>query len=92
VAPLAQCTPVDDVNIDIHPEAEPFQHTSLKQLDLLSFPIKDAKVVARVVFLMFSCVDGVGAHIHVGVIPTWIVVNDYLRPSKTSAVLIVSQE
>jgi hypothetical protein len=74
---------VDAVNIDIDPEAEQFQRTSLKSLYLLFSPIEDAKVVARVVSLMFPFVDEVVANTEV--IPTWIAVNDYLRSSKTSA-------
>ncbi|KAJ8597105.1 hypothetical protein M405DRAFT_855957 [Rhizopogon salebrosus TDB-379] len=84
------CLAVDAVNIDIDPEAEQFQHTSLKSLYLLSSPIEDAKVVARVVSLMFPCVDEVVANTEV--IPTWIAVNDHLQSSKTSALLVTSQE
>jgi hypothetical protein len=67
---------MDAVSIDIDPEAEQFQHTSLKSLYLLSSPIEDAKVVARVVSLMFPCVDEVVANTEV--IPTWLAVNDHL--------------
>lgn len=52
---------VDARNIDIDPEAESFQHTSLKNLTLGSSELEDVNVetVARIVFSMLPAVDRV---------------------------------
>ncbi|KAG1722212.1 uncharacterized protein EDB91DRAFT_1174964 [Suillus paluster] len=54
---------IDTVNIDIDPEAESFQHTSLKILHF-SFSFLEeanAEVIARIIFSMLPCVDEVDA-------------------------------
>ncbi|KAG1802542.1 uncharacterized protein BJ212DRAFT_1397295 [Suillus subaureus] len=52
---------IDTVNIDIDPNAEPIQHTSLRTLDLETFesPIGNAEVLARIIFKWLPCVDQV---------------------------------
>ncbi|KAG2348213.1 hypothetical protein BDR05DRAFT_944383 [Suillus weaverae] len=52
---------IDTVNIDIDPNAEPIQHTSLRTLDLEASepPIETAGVLARIIFTWLPCVDQV---------------------------------
>ncbi|KAG0709265.1 hypothetical protein DFH29DRAFT_1074984 [Suillus ampliporus] len=73
--------PIDPVNIDIDPNAEPLQHTSLQTLDLFATsPIADAERVARVIFSMLPCVDRVGEFM-----ASWKEVNMHLTSFKGSA-------
>jgi len=53
---------VDAVNIDIDPNTESFQHTSLQELCLGSSPIEDPEVVARIISSALPCVSQVTYH------------------------------
>lgn len=52
---------INTVNIDIDPNAEPTQHTSLRTLDLETpeSPIGNAEVLARIILNWLPCVDQV---------------------------------
>ncbi|KAG1813454.1 hypothetical protein EV424DRAFT_1349037 [Suillus variegatus] len=49
--------PLDAVNIDVDPTAEPFLHTSLQNLNLTSSALSDAEAVARIIFSVLPSVD-----------------------------------
>jgi hypothetical protein len=51
---------IDAVNIDIDPEAQSFQHTSLRTLNVGSSRVEDPGAVARIIFSMLPCVSEVG--------------------------------
>ncbi|KAG1781629.1 hypothetical protein EV702DRAFT_1275777 [Suillus placidus] len=53
---------IDAVNIDIDPETESFQHTTLKSFHVgfSNVLVADAEAVARIIFCMLPCVDQVG--------------------------------
>jgi hypothetical protein len=55
---------VDAVNIDIDPNTESFQHTSLQELCLGSSPIEDPEVVARIISSVLPCVSQVTYHLN----------------------------
>lgn len=48
--------PIDAVNIDVDPEVESFQHTSLRYLDVSDSDVADPEAVARIIFSMLPCV------------------------------------
>ncbi|KAG2336691.1 hypothetical protein BDR05DRAFT_102443 [Suillus weaverae] len=51
---------IDTTNIDIDPDAEPIQHTSLQTLDLetsRTYYIENAEVLACIIFNWLPCVD-----------------------------------
>jgi len=52
---------IDTVNIDIDPNAEPIQHTSLQTLDLETpeSPIGNAEVLAHIILTWLPCIDQV---------------------------------
>jgi hypothetical protein len=51
---------IDAVNIDVDPEVESFQHTSLRCLDVSDSDITDPEAVARIIFSMLPYIeDGV---------------------------------
>ncbi|KAG1807989.1 uncharacterized protein BJ212DRAFT_715633 [Suillus subaureus] len=50
---------MDAVNIDINPDTEPFQHTTLQQLILTRSDLVDGEAVARIIFSMLPYVDRV---------------------------------
>ncbi|OJA13276.1 hypothetical protein AZE42_05020 [Rhizopogon vesiculosus] len=50
---------IDAVNIDVDPEAESFQHTSLRTLDLSYSDVEDPQAVARIIFSMLPCISEV---------------------------------
>ncbi|OJA20588.1 hypothetical protein AZE42_05379 [Rhizopogon vesiculosus] len=50
---------LDAVNIDIDPEAELFQHTSLRELDICNSNVEDPKAVAYIIFSMFPCISSI---------------------------------
>lgn len=49
--------PLDAVNINIDPTAEPFLHTSLRNLNLTSSALSDAEAIARIIFSVLPSVD-----------------------------------
>ncbi|OJA11448.1 hypothetical protein AZE42_08842 [Rhizopogon vesiculosus] len=52
--------PIDAVNIDVDPEVESFQHTSLRYLDVSDSDVTDPEAVARIIFSMLPYIkDGV---------------------------------
>ncbi|KAG1777978.1 hypothetical protein EV702DRAFT_205118 [Suillus placidus] len=79
---------IDALNIDIGPQAESFQHTSLQTLDVRSSHIADREAVAYILFSMLPSVESViygssGRHIRYA----WQEVNRRLQSLKSSAVL-----
>ncbi|KAG2354780.1 hypothetical protein BDR07DRAFT_1608556 [Suillus spraguei] len=79
---------IDALNIDIDPQAESFQHTSLQTLDVRSSHVADRDAVAYILFSMLPSVEcviyGSGAH-HIWY--AWREVNKRLLSLKSSAVL-----
>ncbi|OAX33742.1 hypothetical protein K503DRAFT_869357 [Rhizopogon vinicolor AM-OR11-026] len=53
---------LDAVNIDIDPEAELFQHTSLRELDICDSNVEDPKAVAYIIFSMLPCISSIISH------------------------------
>jgi hypothetical protein len=47
---------IDAVNIDIDPEVESFQHTSLQTLNVGSSHVGDPVAVSRIIFMMLPCI------------------------------------
>lgn len=79
---------MDALNIDIDPQAESFQHTSLQTLDVRTSHIADREAVAYILFTMLPSVESVihgssGRHIRYA----WQEVNRRLQSLKSSAVL-----
>ncbi|KAG2115554.1 hypothetical protein BD769DRAFT_1778298 [Suillus cothurnatus] len=79
---------MDALNIDIDPQTESFQHTSLQTLDVRSSHITDREAVAHIIFSMLPSVESViygssGHHIRYA----WQEVNRRLQSLKSSAVL-----
>ncbi|KAG1733807.1 hypothetical protein EDB19DRAFT_1729676 [Suillus lakei] len=79
---------MDAVHIDIDPQAESFQHTSLRTLDVRSSHIADREAVAHIISSMLPSVESViygysGHHIRYA----WQEVNKRLKSFKSSAVL-----
>ncbi|KAG1799261.1 uncharacterized protein HD556DRAFT_1457687 [Suillus plorans] len=74
--------PINLATIDIDPDAEPIQHTSLQSLalDLSEFQTADAETIARIISAWFPCVDQV-YNIY-GL--SWLAVNRYLRSLRTA--------
>ncbi|KAG2139117.1 uncharacterized protein EDB93DRAFT_708238 [Suillus bovinus] len=71
---------IDTVNIDIDPDAEPIQHTSLKKLHLeASESLGNAEVLARIIFKWLPCVDQVSYW------EAWHEVNTHLVSLRTAA-------
>ncbi|KAG2126530.1 hypothetical protein DEU56DRAFT_891883 [Suillus clintonianus] len=66
-AALSRCPHLQDLlmfidarNIDIDPETESFQHTSLQSLRVGAFEEPDAEAVARIIFSKLPCINWVG--------------------------------
>ncbi|KAG0694958.1 hypothetical protein DFH29DRAFT_295474 [Suillus ampliporus] len=70
---------IDAVNIDIDPEAESFQHTSLRNFGVCSSKVADAEAVARIIFSVLPCVDRVSYHQNGGSHLVWNDVNKQLK-------------
>ncbi|KAG1890688.1 uncharacterized protein F5891DRAFT_106696 [Suillus fuscotomentosus] len=78
--------PIKIATIDIDPDAEPIQHTSLESLDLdLSESLTDAETIARIISAWFPCVGGV--HNLNG---CWSQVNRHLRSLRTATASCVT--
>ncbi|KAG1750769.1 hypothetical protein EDB19DRAFT_1904167 [Suillus lakei] len=73
---------IDAVNIDIDPDNESFQHTSLQSLNVGYSDIEDAEAAARIIFSMLPCVDQVGH----AAWQEWHDVNEFLKSFRSSAV------
>ncbi|KAG1851813.1 hypothetical protein C8R48DRAFT_361062 [Suillus tomentosus] len=74
--------------IDVDPDAEPIQHTSLRTLELLDISqsqIADAEALARVISAWLPCVDKVES---IG--STWDEVNKHLKSSTAATALYVA--
>ncbi|OAX36031.1 hypothetical protein K503DRAFT_330903 [Rhizopogon vinicolor AM-OR11-026] len=67
---------MDAVNIDIDPESESFQHTSLRTFHVGSSHVEDPRAVARIIFSMLPCVSEVA---HRGSNLVWDEVNRQLK-------------
>ncbi|KAG2115583.1 hypothetical protein BD769DRAFT_1487663 [Suillus cothurnatus] len=67
---------VDVRNIDIEPETESFQHTSLKRLSVDSSDLENVNVeaVARIIFFMLPAVNRIASASHIAT-PAWNNVN-----------------
>ncbi|KAG2137889.1 uncharacterized protein EDB93DRAFT_1231126 [Suillus bovinus] len=68
---------VNLATIDVDPDAEPIQHTSLRSLNLekSKFQIADAETLARIISAWLPCVDQVHTN---RCSPSWSAVNRYL--------------
>jgi hypothetical protein len=77
-------TDIDAVNIDIDPEIESFQHTSLQRLDVGSSHVGDPVAVARIIFMMLPCIRCV---IRDSNRPEWDEVNRQLDSLRLSVVV-----
>ncbi|KAG1799284.1 uncharacterized protein HD556DRAFT_118642 [Suillus plorans] len=74
--------------IDVDPDAEPIQHTSLRTLELLDISqsqIADAEALARIISAWLPCVDKVES---IG--STWDEVNKHLKSSTAATALYVA--
>ncbi|KAG1846185.1 hypothetical protein DFJ58DRAFT_498560 [Suillus subalutaceus] len=69
---------VDVINIDIDPEAESFQHTSLKRMGICTSPAADAEAVARIIFANLP-------NVHLA--DSWGDVNTHLKSLRASSSL-----
>ncbi|KAG2052527.1 hypothetical protein BDR06DRAFT_957523 [Suillus hirtellus] len=78
--------PLDAIDIDIDPTAEPFLHTSLQNLNLTSSTLSDAEAVARIIFSVLPAVDRIfpAGDEHSGV---HLEVQEHLESFRASAVL-----
>jgi hypothetical protein len=74
---------IDAVNIDIDPETESFQHTTLQKFNVGFSNVEDVEAIARIIFSMLPRVEKV-RH---GNEDEWIQVNEHLEYLKSSAVL-----
>ncbi|KAG2108036.1 uncharacterized protein F5147DRAFT_181042 [Suillus discolor] len=74
--------PVNLATIDIDPDAEPIQHTSLRSLDLETskFQIAEAETFAHIISAWLPCVDQVQSIYDL----SWVEVNRYLRSSRAA--------
>lgn len=70
---------VDAVNIDIDPNTESFQHTSLKEFGVCASRVQDPEAVARIIFSMLPCVYRVDYHWDSGNASMWEEVNQHLK-------------
>jgi hypothetical protein len=68
--------PMDAMNIDIDPEVESFQHTSLRLWDMCHNHVADPEAVARIIFSMLPSIDSVGYNFYEPNL--WPEVNDFL--------------
>ncbi|KAG2348257.1 hypothetical protein BDR05DRAFT_956811 [Suillus weaverae] len=75
--------PIDTTTVDIDPDVEPIQHTSLRRLELKTsgFPIAKAEAFARIIFSYLPHVDQVGGSIQ----RYWDEVNMHLKSLKDTA-------
>ncbi|KAG1785338.1 uncharacterized protein HD556DRAFT_1459222 [Suillus plorans] len=75
--------PINLATIDIDPNAEPIQHTSLQSLALQSseFQTADAETIARIISTWLPCVDQV-RNIYGS---SWVEVNRHLRSLRAAA-------
>ncbi|KAG1799297.1 uncharacterized protein HD556DRAFT_1525223 [Suillus plorans] len=72
--------PIKIATIDIDPDAEPIQHTSLESLDLdLSESLTDAETIARIISAWLPCVN----RVH-NINGCWLEVNRHLRSLRTA--------
>jgi len=74
----------DAVNIDIDPEVESFQHTSLQTLDVCSSHVGDPVVISRIIFMMLPCIRRV---IRDGNRPEWDEINRQLDSLRLSVLV-----
>ncbi|KAG2148768.1 hypothetical protein DEU56DRAFT_926316 [Suillus clintonianus] len=76
---------IDTVNIDIDPNAEPIQHTSLRTLVLESVRgrVENAEVVAHIIFTWLPCVDQVNTDVDDW--QPWEPVNTHLASLRAAA-------
>jgi hypothetical protein len=68
---------MDAVNIDIDPEAESFQHTSLRILDVCGSRVEDPEAVARIIFSMLPSIQKIDYLTDTQ--HSWLKVNEFLR-------------
>ncbi|OAX35227.1 hypothetical protein K503DRAFT_802985 [Rhizopogon vinicolor AM-OR11-026] len=69
--------PIDAVNIDVDPEVESFQHTSLRYLNVSNSDVMDPAAVARMIFSMLPCIKN-GVDLDDSGTDLWHEVNDFL--------------
>ncbi|KAG1801888.1 uncharacterized protein BJ212DRAFT_1397429 [Suillus subaureus] len=76
---------INTATIDIDPDDEPTQHTSLRTLELEAsdFPIANAETLARIIFSWLPCVDQV-----VSMDGNWDEVNTHLTSLKAIALYV----
>ncbi|KAG2120531.1 uncharacterized protein F5147DRAFT_831815 [Suillus discolor] len=80
--------PINIPNIDVYPDAEPIQHTSLRTLELLDISqsqIEDAETLARIISAWLPCVDEVES-----MDGSWDEVNKHLKSSTAATALYVA--
>ncbi|KAG1799260.1 uncharacterized protein HD556DRAFT_1457685, partial [Suillus plorans] len=80
--------PINLATIDVDPDAEPIQHTSLRTLELLDISqsqIADAEALARIISAWLPCVDKVES---IG--STWDEVNKHLKSSTAATALYIA--
>ncbi|KAG2110870.1 uncharacterized protein F5147DRAFT_760081 [Suillus discolor] len=75
---------IDAINIDIDPETESFQHTSLQKFNVGFSNIEDVEAVARIIFFMLPGVEQVK---HGYEDNKWDKVNQHLEHLRSSAAL-----
>ncbi|KAG1789978.1 uncharacterized protein HD556DRAFT_754144 [Suillus plorans] len=80
--------PINIATIDVDPDAEPIQHTSLRTLELLDTSqsqIADAETLARIISAWLPCVDKVESMDR-----TWDEVNKHFKSSAAATALYVA--
>ncbi|KAJ8591714.1 hypothetical protein M405DRAFT_95226 [Rhizopogon salebrosus TDB-379] len=82
--------PVDAVDIDIDPNAESFQHTSLQTLHVCRSHIADADAVARIISSILPGITNVGYYLNT--VYGWYVVNILLSRFEAPSVASIRHE
>ncbi|KAG2139108.1 uncharacterized protein EDB93DRAFT_707747 [Suillus bovinus] len=79
---------INNATIDIDPDSEPIQHTSLRRLALETskFRLEDAKTLARIISAWLPCVDQVR-----GFSRNWDEVNMHLRSLRAAGALCIAE-
>ncbi|KAG1750767.1 hypothetical protein EDB19DRAFT_1350237 [Suillus lakei] len=78
---------IDAINIDIDPETESFQHTSLHSINVGFSNVEDIEAAAHIISSMLPCVEKV-KH---GDVEEWDKVNELLESFKSSAEPVIPE-